>query len=60
MIKVNGSPLESAGYQFGLYLGDGKMIICKSYNAAKKMQTISNGELQFRELWATQWTEAPE
>lgn len=58
MIKVNGSRLESAGYQFGLKLSDGKMIICRSYKTAIKARVAFGGELQFRELWATEWTEA--
>lgn len=58
MIKVNGSRLDSIGYQFGLMLRDGSVTCSRSYDEANEIGVRFGGTIVFRELYATEWTEA--
>jgi hypothetical protein len=61
VIKVNGSRLDSLGYDFGLRYPCGRCVPYACYEDAKAEQAAGmECTLVFRELFATEWVEASE
>ena len=52
---ANGSQIEPCGYELGVDGVDGEVILCLSYDVARRIADANDKEVRCRALYRTDW-----